>query len=256
VLDFPRIARRLVAAAVLSLTLAATVTVLTPLAAHADDTDGIGGAPATDGQLDSRSRFSYELSPGQNIQDQYMVENTGSTAQQVTVFATDAYNTKEGDFALLATSRTPSDAGGWLVFSNGQKKMTIDLAAGASQLLNFTVTVPADARPGDHAAGIVISAPTVQGQVLIDRRVATRMYVRVAGALQPALTVSSISSRYNYTLNPLAGSTTITITLRNSGNVALGANLVTCSTRWPVSFFPAVRGSSATPFPVLLKSDT
>jgi hypothetical protein len=72
----------------------------------------------------------------------------------------------------------------------------------------------------------VISVATPQGNIVVDRRIATRLYVRVKGALQAALTVSSITSTYHLALNPFAGSTTVNFTVKNNGNVALGANLV------------------------------
>lgn len=196
------------------------------VAAHADDTDGISGTPSDGQGQDDRSRFSYQASPGQHLEDSYLVRNTGTTLQTMQVFATDAYNTEDGSYGLLDTDAAVTDAGNWVTFAGGQKKMSIPLDPGASQVVPFTVDVPADARPGDHAAGIVISVQSAEGQVLVDRRVATRVYVRVPGDLQPALTISSLEARYNPSINPFDGSTTLTFTLKNAGNVALGANLV------------------------------
>ena len=205
-----------------TLLLAAT---LTPTPAFADGTDGISGTPASESGADQRSRFSYEAAPGQSLSDNYLLSNTGTTAQTLRVFATDAFNTEDGAYGLLDTTAVPTDAGSWVTFG-GAAFVDVPLAAGASQLVTFTMTVPADAAPGDHAAGIVISATSSQGQILVDRRVATRLYVRVPGDLQPALTVSSFSASYDATVNPLAGDTTITFTVANKGNVALGATMV------------------------------
>lgn len=198
---------------------------LTPTAAFADDTDGISGTPASETGADGRSRFSYEAAPGQTLTDNYLLSNTGTTAQTLRVFGTDAYNTEDGAYGLLDTTAEPTDAGSWVTF-DGAEFVDVPLAPGASQLVTFTLSVPADAAPGDHAAGIVISATSAQGQILVDRRVATRLYVRVPGDLQPALTVSSFTASYDATVNPLAGDTTITFTVANKGNVALGANMV------------------------------
>lgn len=96
----------------------------------------------------------------------------------------------------------------------------------------FSVDVPQDAAPGDHAAGIVISVTTGEGQILVDRRVATRLYVRVPGALQPVLTVSSLATSYRSSFNPFDGKTSMTMTIRNNGNVALGANMVIGVKTW------------------------
>lgn len=195
-------------------------------AAHADDTSGIAGVPSDGTSPDGRTRFSYQIGPGQSVTDAFEVRNSGTTAQTMTVFAADAYNTDDGSYGLLQTGAKSTDAGSWVAFANGATSLQVPLEAGAKQTLQFTVTVPADARPGDHAAGMVISVTSPQGQVLVDRRVATRLYVRVPGDLQPALTISSITSSYDPSVNPFDGTATITVTVKNSGNVALGANLV------------------------------
>lgn len=200
--------------------------------ARADDTVGIAGAPSNGTDPDGRSRYSYQVQPGQQVADFYLVRNTGTTDQSVELVATDAYNTDDGAFALLATDEEPKDAGAWVTLQDGQKRLTVPLAPGAQQVVPFTVTVPADARPGDHAAGLVVSASAVEGQVKVERRVATRMYVRVAGELQPVLTVASITASAPAGANPLTGPSTVTVTVHNTGNVALGATLAAGATTW------------------------
>ncbi|POH66197.1 MULTISPECIES: WxL protein peptidoglycan domain-containing protein [Cryobacterium] len=195
--------------------------------AWADDSDGIAAAPAANGSVDqSRSRFSYQVEPGQQISDEYLVRNSGTTAQSVTVYATDAFNAEDGSYSLLEGDAEPVDAGNWVAFDGGVDTVQVDLAPGASQIIPFTVTVPADAVPGDHAGGIIVSALSPAGQVSVDRRVAIRLYARVKGELQPGLTISSIVSSYRGELNPFAGETSLTISLQNTGNVSLGANTV------------------------------
>lgn len=202
------------------------------LPAHAADTVGIAGAPSNGKDPDGRSRFSYQVKPGQQVKDAYLVRNTGTTNQTVVLVATDAYNTDDGAFALLATEEKPKNAGSWVTLDGGKKSMTIPLAAGAQKIVPFTVAVPADAVPGDHAAGLVVSASAVEGQVKVERRVATRLYVRVEGKLQPALTVASISASQLAGTNPLTGPSTITVTVHNTGNVALGAAVQAGATTW------------------------
>ena len=210
--------------------------------AHADDTDGISGSPASESGPDGRSRFSYEAAPGQQLSDNYNVINTGTTAQVMRVFATDAFNTDDGGYGLLDTDAQAVDAGAWVTFQNGAKFVDVPLAPGESHLVEFTLTVPADASPGDHAAGIVTSVTSPQGQILVDRRVATRLYVRVPGDLQAALTVGSIAADYQPTLNPLDGTSTVTFTVRNSGNIALSATmLVGVNTYFGIGAAPAIR---------------
>jgi dihydroorotate dehydrogenase (fumarate) len=227
-----RLSGRLVSRALVALILVlATVGLVAP-AAHADgDTIGIAGGPSGADGPDQRTRLSYQASPGQTVTDHYVVRNTGSTPQDVRVFATDAYNTADGAFALLDTDAKPTGPGKWVTF-DGQPQSEVKLAPTEQKILTFTLVVPADATPGDHAAGIVVSATGANGQVRVDRRVATRMYVRVAGALQPNLTLSNITAHQAVDWNPVSGATDITVTVHNTGNVALGADVTAKVTTW------------------------
>ncbi len=218
--------RRLAATAVIAAFLAAGALATGAGAARADDVDAISGGPSDGTGADSRTRYSYEIDPGQTLSDYYVAKNTGTTALTLTVFATDAFTAEDGGFALLDTADKPVDAGSWVSFADGATKVVLPLAAGASQVVPFTVSVPADAAPGDHPAGVVISVTSGSGQVLVDKRIATRLYVRVSGELQPILKVTSFAAVYTPSLNPLGGTTTITATIANQGNVALGAKAV------------------------------
>ncbi|MEL4320234.1 hypothetical protein WJX64_14560 [Leifsonia sp. YIM 134122] len=217
---------RLALAGVLAVSALLGLVVAPASVSFADDTIGMAGAPITEAGTNGRTRFSYQMTPGQQVDDAYVVTNTGTVAQTFTVFATDAFNSEDGGYGLLDTGVTPTDAGSWVRFGGAAAPQSIPLEPGASQTVPFSVIAPADAAPGDHAAGLVVSAVSPDGQVVVDRRVGTRLYVRVPGELQPNLTISSITSSYAPSLNPLDGETTVTFTVKNAGNVALGANMV------------------------------
>ena len=214
----PAATRTIIAAAVGVILSLASVLAASP--ALADDVDAISGTPSDGTGKDSRSSFSYELQAGQQITDYFLASNTGTTALTATVFSTDAFNSADGGFALLDTAAEPADVGGWVTF-DGAKKVDIALQPGESKAVTFVLTVPADARPGDHPGGIVMSVQKGDGQVLVDRRVGTRLYVRVPGDLQPLLSVSSFTASYDGKWNPFDGTTNITATVKNTGNVAL-----------------------------------
>jgi len=221
------LARSLFVGVSASLVVVALTFTLGATTAFAADYDGIAGSPAASGGVDqSRSRFSYQVAPGQTISDEYLVQNTGTTAQSITVYATDAFNSEDGGFSLLDGGVPTTIVGNWVTFANGAATVSLDLEPGASQVIPFTVTTPADASPGDHAGGIIVSALSPSGEISLDRRVAIRLYVRVAGELQTGLTISSISTSYQPELNPFSGTALITVTVNNTGNVALGANTV------------------------------
>ncbi|MDQ1129037.1 hypothetical protein [Microbacterium sp. SORGH_AS_0888] len=201
--------------------------VMPPDPAHADETESIAGAPCGDaGQADGRSRFTYQAEPGQVVTDCYLVENTGTTPQRVTVYATDAFNTEDGDFALLDSAAAPTDAGSWIALEDGSARMQFDLGPGESRPVRFTLAVPDNARPGDHVGGLIVSAQSPSNQILVDRRVGTRLYTRVAGDLQSLLSITGMTATYNPSLNPFDGTTSVTLTVTNQGNVALAPSLV------------------------------
>jgi len=200
--------------------------------AHADDTVGISIAPVdAKGKTDARSRFTYTVDPGQMVSDHVKVSNAGTTTLEITVFAADAYNDDNGDFALKPTADTSVGAASWTAF-DGKPQIKLTLGRGESKVVPFTVTVPKGATPGDHAAGVLASATTSGGQVAVERRIADRMYVRVSGKLQPALTISSFAATYHGGINPLAGSASVAATITNSGNVALEGVTTLTSTSW------------------------
>jgi len=197
--------------------------------ALAEDSLSIAAAPSANGTIDAkRSRFSYQLDAGQTVSDKYFVQNNGSVEQNVAVYATDAFNSDDGGFALLDSSATPIDVGAWITFDGGVSRVELTLAPGQSEIVGFTVNVPAEATPGDHVGGIVVSAQSAgDGQVVLDRRIATRLYARVQGDLTPLLAISSIDAQYTGDFfNPFGGTAIITTTLSNTGNVSLGANVV------------------------------
>lgn len=201
---------------------------LTAAPAFADDAApvdeiGISAQPVSDdGPL--RTRFDYSIAPGQSLEDAYSVTNRSTGPQTFSVYATDAYNTDDGAFGLLESGVAPTDAGGWISF-RGAPSVQVTLQPDETTTIPFTVRAPDDATPGDHAGGLVASVQSPDGQVLVDRRLGTRLYVRVAGDLQPGLSIAGISASYTPSLNPFAGETTVTFTVRNAGNVALSGAL-------------------------------
>jgi dihydroorotate dehydrogenase (fumarate) len=224
-------ARRATAAALIGLSLIAGFVVVSATPAHADEV-GISTVPAgSDGKPDGRTRFSYEANPGQQIKDTFLVSNTGTTAQTYTVVGTDAFNDSQGEYALLPTTQQPTGIGTWVHFENGTSRISFALAPGTSRAV---VT------PGS--------------EVSLDRRVATRLYARVAGQLQPMLSVASISADWGGDWwNPLSGSVTLHYVVKNTGNIALAANTTAAVRTW---FGIPVGSSVSSPLSELLPGET
>lgn len=237
----------------------ATVLALFPapaaLAAEGDGTVGVATRPAgADGRPDGRTRFSYAADPGQSVTDQVLVGNTGSARQDFTVYATDAFNSTNGEFSLRATAETPTSLGAWVTFEGGENRVQFSLEPDEVKLLTFTVTLPAEATPGDHVGGLVASVVDEGQQVSLDRRVATAMFARVSGELQPQLTLASFDATYDGDWwNPFAGTVKVLYTVNNPGNVALSANVDLSVATW---LGIPVTGSQGGSIPVLLPGNS
>ncbi|MGC0370025.1 hypothetical protein [Microbacterium sp. SLBN-111] len=255
--------RRLPALGVALLALAATLVVLPPSApARADDADaanpatvGVATRPAgEDGRPDGRSRFTYTADPGQTVSDRVLVGNTGTQRQDFTVYATDAFNGGDGAFSLLATADTPTSVGAWLHFEDGSDRVKFSLEPNEVRLLPFTITFPAEATPGDHVGGLVASVIEQGQQVSVDRRVATSIFARVSGDLQPSLSITSYDASYEGDWwNPFSGSVKLHYTVTNPGNVALAGNLTSGVNTWFGIPATGVQGGS---IPILLPGNT
>jgi hypothetical protein len=211
---------------VMAIIATAILSLMSPGAAQAEDSQSFSGAPSDGTVSDSaRNRFDYSFDPGQSVNDFYYIENTGTLPQDIAVYSTDAFNAEDGTYSLLEGDAPAVGVGSWISF-DGSPRQLITLEPQTSKVIPFTVNIPADARPGDHVGGIIASVTSPDGQVQLERRVATRLYVRVSGDLQPALLVSGLSAAYQPDLNPFNGNVVLTYTVTNSGNVALSAKTV------------------------------
>ena len=225
----PQISRWVMQTLALSLALVFGSTLLGTIsapAAQADDSQSFSGAPADGESSDStRTRFTFTAGSGQSISDSYYIENSGTVPQDISVYATDAFNAEDGTFSLLDGTIAAVGVGAWVTF-DGSPRQVITVAPGTSKVIPFVINIPADARPGDHVGGIIASVTSPDGQVKLERRVATRLYLRVSGDLQPGLTVGGLSATYQPDLNPFNGKMFLTYTVKNTGNVSLSARSV------------------------------
>ena len=144
-----------------------------------------------------------------------------------------------GSPCSLRTDR-PVDAATWITLANDQY---IDARRGTAAIVPVKITVPANAEPGDHTAGIVaeeiLPPQTVQHGAAFQtiERVATRVYIRVAGPVAAAMQVRRVSVAKNAALLPyVAGKNTanVTFTVVNSGNVRLSLKKMSVEVAGPL----------------------
>lgn len=195
---------------------------------------GFTVSPYSEGNLtgvSSRSAFVLDASPGQTISDRVSVFNFTDKPITFVVYPADAQPAKgTGAFSLQLPDATtgaipePVDLGSWIEVP----VTNFTAQPGTRTDIPITVTVPLDAEPGDHAGGIVALNPeALQGsgdlKVDLKQAVGARMYLRVAGPLNPELSVSdvNVSTGGQAWLAPVTGpsNATASFTITNTGNV-------------------------------------
>ncbi|MFD7659430.1 WxL protein peptidoglycan domain-containing protein [Actinosynnema sp. NPDC059797] len=209
---------RLVGAALLAVTLSPLPTAAAqPADGDARQTWSI--APASASGPDGRTRFDYVVEPGMRYDDHLAVRNLGETELALDLYAGDAVNTGTGGFDLLARDEASTVVGNWVAVASPR----VVVPARETAVVPFSVTVPADAEPGDHVGGLV-AALTSGGStpVEVERRVGSRLYVRVAGPVDASVRIDSPTPVYRGTANPAGtGEVEVTYTVVNDGNLRL-----------------------------------
>ena len=176
-----------------------------------------------DGPLGTgRANFAYEVAPGDVLQDAVVVTNLTDAPLTLDAYATDAFTTSSGHLDLLPAGAAPADLGAWLTLDLPARELVVEPRAAVT--VPFTLTVPADAAPGDHSGGVVTSylSAATGSTVARDNRLALRVHARVAGELVPGVRVDDVRVQYRGTANPFgAGRAVVTYTLTNAGNARL-----------------------------------
>ncbi|MFI9529969.1 WxL protein peptidoglycan domain-containing protein [Micromonospora rosaria] len=171
-----------------------------------------------------RNYFIYDLAPGSTLTDHVGITNLSDRPLTFEVYGTDAYTTTDGAFALLPAAQPATDVGSWVHLD--RRSWTVEPGKRAD--IPFRLSVPANATPGDHAGGVIGAVTqartTADGQqVLVDQRLAARVYLRVTGEIRPAVAVESVAVTYDNPVNPFGGGDlVVTYLLRNTGNVRVG----------------------------------
>lgn len=206
-----------VSATVLSAGAATAATAPAP-APDAEVTWGV--RTATNAQGSARDNFAYVIGPGGTVDDAIVVTNHDDQPLELDLYAADGFTTQSGQLDVLPRGEESSEVGVWI----GVGQDHVQIPAGESAEIPFTITVPDNATPGDHAGGIITSLaqPAQEDGISVDRRLGIRVQLRVDGALQPGLVVEGLTVGFDSSLNPFAGGTaTVDYTVRNTGNVRL-----------------------------------
>ena len=167
-----------------------------------------------------RPNYTYAVEPGDSIADALVVTNYTEEPATFLVYAADAFTTADGVLDLLRQGEESVGVGAWITTAESE----ITVPAGESTVVPFTLEVPRDAVPGDHAGGIVTSLTTARQEqgINVDRRLGSRIHVRVEGELAPAVTIEQLQATYDGSLNPVgAGTAGVAFAVVNTGNTRL-----------------------------------
>jgi hypothetical protein len=168
---------------------------------------------------DGRRWIERSVDPGQVVTEHLAVRNFGDAAAVFALKAADGYLTDKGRFNMLNSDQPSKDGGTWIAV-----QATVTVPAKETKVVPFTITVPRDAAPGDHPAGIAASIVSGAGTVQIESRVGFRVLLRASGTLRPALSAERVAVRYERSWNPLrSGAVHVSYAVANAGNVRVEA---------------------------------
>lgn len=200
---------------------------LTPAAAHAEPATLTWSVqPASAAGPDGRRWIELSLDPGQTVTEHLAVRNFSDGEAVFALKAADGYLTDKGRFNMLQSDQASTDGGTWI---DVQKEVKV--GANATTVVPFTITVPKDAAPGDHPAGIAATVTSASGTVAVESRVGFRVMMRATGTIRAEVAVTGLSATYEQPWNPFSsGVVTVRYTATNKGNVAAsGAGAVAVS---------------------------
>ncbi|HEY1105816.1 MAG TPA: hypothetical protein VGE78_06680 [Agromyces sp.] len=178
-------------------------------------------SPADASGPDGRFSVEHEIDAGASVDDFFAVRNVGGEEVTFALSAADGFYNDNGRFDMLPSGQESVDSGTWISLPE-----SVTVPAGGTVVVPFTVTVPENAEPGDHAAGIAASVMSTQSgdgaSVGVESRVGFRVMTRVTGELAPAFSVRQAGADYRTSWNPLRpGDLTVSFEVVNEGNTRL-----------------------------------
>ncbi|MEU3163329.1 DUF916 domain-containing protein [Streptosporangium sp. NPDC006930] len=177
-------------------------------------------APADAKGPDGRSAIDVELAGGQEVTEHIAVINRSTKEVAFAIDANDGYLTAKGLFDMRPSDATPTDGGAWIKIPE-----RVTIPAGGTAVVPVKISVPKNATPGDHPAGVTASVDTISGQVRVQNRVGVRMNLRVSGDYVAKVAVTGLRAEYSGSWNPFSsGSIDMTYTVTNEGNVRVAAD--------------------------------
>ncbi|MDI2132291.1 WxL protein peptidoglycan domain-containing protein [Yinghuangia seranimata] len=214
----------------------ASWTVLPAPAAHAIGNSQWSIDPlVTDANKQNDRRYFFlDGAPGTTVSDVAVLSNTSDHDMTFKLFGSDAYNTpRDGAFGIRQITDQQTDVGLWLKVAGGQTEVT--LKPNQQATIPFTITIPPNARPGDHAGAMTALNTEVykreqKGDFRVDEQmqIGARIYLRVAGDALPGVEVRDVRVERSTGFGDFFGSDKAVIhyTVVNRGNVMITPSYV------------------------------
>lgn len=183
------------------------------------------GIRPTKAYVDNPESFGYfvhSLSPGESLSDEAMVMNSGDVPVALKLYAADATTALNCGTAFANEGQEGNGVASWLSPSLSE----IALEPGEETVVPFTISVPSDALPGQHTAGLVVenvpggeaaasSGDKARFAVTVARRAGVAVVIDVPGPHVAGLEITSIRLKEQ---DDNQGAT-FEIAVRNTGNV-------------------------------------
>lgn len=189
--------------------------------------------PATEEGPDGRVSLRVKIDPGAEATEHVALTNFSARPATFAVYASDGTINADGSFDLIPTSEEPKDGGSWVAVGAVEGSVPrpgggvlVEVPSEETVIIPLTITVPGNATPGDHPAGVVAEfVPGADSGMQFASRVGVRLHLRVSGDLVPALVPDGITTSYEPSWNPFApGTLLVQYVVANDGNVRLGSN--------------------------------
>lgn len=191
--------------------------------AGGDVSFGIRPTKAFEDRPETFSYFSYSLEPGAVLSDAALVMNSGEVPVTLKLYAADGITAVNGGTAFAREGQEPTGVNRWLSLSVTE----IALEPGEEMAVPFTITVPSDASPGQHVAGLVVAAPPIgeaspsregEGQfaVMVVQQAAVAVVIDVPGPRVAGLEITGTCLKEQDDLGA-----TFVVAVRNTGNIFL-----------------------------------
>jgi len=169
--------------------------------------------------------ISLNLTPGATYAGELIIQNPSSATEDMIFSAkTTPYSIIGTDYSAdFSSSTIYTDLANWITLS----EETGTIAPGEQHTLTYTITVPTSAPAGGQYAAIAVANLADSSETINESfEIASIIFARVAGEISEAGKIISTSSPAIVFTPPV----TTTMTLENSGNIHLNAEVKTTIT--------------------------